>query len=255
MTNFNFYLGDCIEVMGTIKDKSIDFICCDLPFGTSANPKDIVIPFDNLWQHYERIIKDNGCIALFSQGVFYVDLVNSNRKLFRYDLMWNKVLTTGMLNANRMPLRQHEQIAIFYKKLPVYNPQFTEGNPLHSKGRKIYNADYTIKNQNYGKFKVSDDSRAGETKKYPTSILTFAKPHPSIAQHRTEKSIPLLEYLIKTYSNENETVLDNCMGSGTTAVACKNTNRKFIGIEIDEYYFNLSKKRILAHGNDWKAGM
>ena len=228
--------------MKTIPDKSINMILCDLPYGVTQNKLDIVIPLDRLWKQYERIIKDNGAIVLFAQGVFYIDLVNSNRKLFRYDLVWDKQLTSGFLNAKRMPLRQHEQIAVFYKKLPTYNPQFKEGKPLHSKGTSYKDKEH--KNQNYGEFKMTDDNRAGSTQKYPTSILSFAKPHPSIAMHRTEKSIPLLEYLIKTYTNESETILDNCMGSGTTGVACVNTNRNFIGIEITDEYFDIAKKRI-----------
>lgn len=235
--------GDCLEIMKTIPDKSINMILCDLPYGVTQNKLDIVIPLDRLWKQYERIIKDNGAIVLFAQGVFYIDLVNSNRKLFRYDLVWDKQLTSGFLNAKRMPLRQHEQIAVFYKKLPTYNPQFKEGKPLHSKGTSYKDKEH--KNQNYGEFKMTDDNRAGSTQKYPTSILSFAKPHPSIAMHRTEKSIPLLEYLIKTYTNESETILDNCMGSGTTGVACVNTNRNFIGIEITDEYFDIAKKRIL----------
>lgn len=235
--------GDCLEIMKTIPDKSINMILCDLPYGVTQNKLDIVIPLDRLWKQYERIIKDNGAIVLFAQGVFYIDLVNSNRKLFRYDLVWDKQLTSGFLNAKRMPLRQHEQIAVFYKKLPTYNPQFKEGKPLHSKGTSYKDKEH--KNQNYGEFKMTDDNRAGSTQKYPTSILSFAKPHPCIAMHRTEKSIPLLEYLIKTYTNESETILDNCMGSGTTGVACVNTNRNFIGIEITDEYFDIAKKRIL----------
>lgn len=145
MNNIELYNGDCLEVMKTLSDKSIDMILTDLPYGTSQNKADIVIPFEPLWEQYERIIKDNGCIALFAQGLFYVDLVNSNRKLFRYDLVWDKVLTSGFLNAKRMPLRQHEQIAVFYKQLPTYNPQFTEGKPLHGKGTAYKNKD--LKNQ------------------------------------------------------------------------------------------------------------
>lgn len=238
----DLYCGDCLEIMKHIPDKSVDMILCDLPYGTTACKWDTVIPFDKLWKEYERIIKDNGAIVLFAQGIFYVDLVNSNRKLFRYDLVWDKVLTSGFLNAKRMPLRQHEQIAIFYKKLPVYNPQFTEGKPLHSKGVSYMNKE--AKNQNYGRFAMTDDSRSGSTEKYPTSILKFQKPHPSVAKHRTEKSIECLEYLIKTYSNEGNMILDNCMGSGTTGVACKHLNRNFIGIELDEKYFNIAKTRI-----------
>lgn len=237
------YKGNCLEIMTKIPDKSVDMICCDLPYGTTQNKLDIVIPFEPLWEQYERIIKDDGCIALFAQGLFYVDLVNSNRKLFRYDLVWDKVLISGFLNAKRMPLRQHEQIAIFYKKLPLYNPQFTQGKPLHSKG--INYMDKEIKNQNYGNFQHTDDSRKGSTEKYPTSILRFPKPHPSIAKHRTEKSIECLEWLIKTYTNEEDTVLDNCMGSGSCGIACKNTNRKFIGIELDENYFKIAEDRII----------
>lgn len=234
--------GDCLEVMKDISDKSIDMILCDLPYGVTQNKKDIALPLDKVWEQYERIIKDNGAICLFAQGTFYVDLVNSKRKLFRYDLVWDKVLTSGFLNAKRMPLRQHEQIAIFYKKLPTYNPQFSKGKPLHSKGISYKNKE--IKNENYGEFKYTDDKRAGSTDKYPTSILSFTKPHPSIAKHRTEKPVDLLEYLIKTYTNEGETVLDNCMGSGSTGVACVNTNRNFIGIELDEQYYKIACERI-----------
>ena len=242
MSNIELYNGDCLEVMKTLHDKSIDMILTDLPYGLTQNKTDIVIPFEQLWEQYERIIKDNGAIVLFAQGLFYVALVNSNRKLFRYDLVWDKVLTSGFLNAKRMPLRQHEQIAVFYKKLPTYNPQFTEGKPLHGKGTAYKNKD--IKNQNYGKFNATDDIRKGSTEKYPTSIIKFAKPHPSIAKHRTEKSIECLEWLIKTYTNENETVLDSCMGSGSCGVACKNTNRNFIGIELDQHYFDVAKNRL-----------
>lgn len=236
------YNGDCLEIMKSIPDKSIDLVLCDLPYGVTQNKNDIVIPFQPLWEQYERVIKDNGAILLFCQGTFYIDLVSSNRKLFRYDLVWDKKLTSGFLNANRMPLRQHEQIAVFYKKLPTYNPQFTIGSPLHSKGINYKNKD--IKNQNYGQFKVTDDLRAGSTEKYPTSILSFAKPHPSVTKHRTEKPVELLEYLIRTYSNEGDTVMDNCMGSGSTGIACMNTNRNFIGIEIDKKYFDIASSRI-----------
>lgn len=242
MSTINLYNSDCLEIMNTIEDKSIDMICCDLPYGLTQNRLDVVIPFEPLWEQYERIIKDDGCIALFGQGLFYIDLVNSNRKLFRYDLVWDKVLTSGFLNAKRMPLRQHEQIAIFYKKLPIYNPQFTQGKPLHGKGVSYMNKE--LKNQNYGDFHATEDVRKGSTEKYPTSILKFPKPHPSIAKHRTEKSVGCLEWLIKTYTNEGDTVMDNCMGAGSCGIACKNTNRNFIGMEIDENYFKIAKDRI-----------
>ena len=239
---FDLIHGDCLELMKNVNDKSIDMILCDLPFGVTNNHKDITLPMDILWKEYERIIKNNGVIALFAQGLFYVDLVNSNRKLFKYDIIWDKVLSTGFLNAKKMPLRSHEQIAIFYKKPPVYYPQFTEGKPLHSKGINYMNKE--VKNLNYSDFKITDDTRCGETKKYPKSIWKYPKPHPSIAKHATEKSVELLEELIKTYSNENDLILDNCMGSGTTGLACIKTNRNFIGMELDKYYFDLSTERL-----------
>jgi len=236
------YNGDCLEVMKSIPDKCIDMILCDLPYGVTQNKSDIIIPFEPLWKQYERIIKDKGCITLFAQGIFYIDLVNSNRKLFKYDLVWNKILSSGFLNAKRMPLRKHEQVAIFYKKPPIYNPQMTIGKePSHSKGTAFKNKEVT--NNNYGNFEaVEADTET--CLKYPTSILTYQKPHPSVAKHRTEKPITLLEYLIKTYTNECNVVLDNCMGSGSTGMACIRNNRNFIGIELDENYFNIAKERI-----------
>jgi site-specific DNA-methyltransferase (adenine-specific) len=236
------HLGDCLELMKKIPSKSIDMILCDLPYGETNNPNDIPLPLDIVWAEYNRIIKPNGCIALFAQGLFYVDLVNSNRKMFRYDLVWDKVLTSGFLNAKRMPMRQHEQIAIFYRKLPTFNPQFTQGKPLHSKGKNYMNKE--IKNQNYGEFKNTEDLRVGCTEKYPTSILRYAKPHPSCALHRTEKSVECCEWLLKTYSNKGDIVLDNCVGSGTTLRACKNLGRNFIGIELNEKDYNISIERL-----------
>jgi len=237
------YLGDCLELMKNIPDKSIDFICCDLPYGLTQNKKDIALPFDQLWKQYNRIIKDNRAIALFAQGLFYIDLVNSNRKMFRYDLIWDKKLISGFLNAKRQHLRVHEQIAIFSKKQTLYNPIMLEGGkPLHSKGKSYLNKEH--KNENYGKFEMTDDSRAGETLKYPKSILSYQKPHPSKALHRTEKSIELIENLIKTYSNEGDLVLDNCAGSSPCAIAAIKTKRNWIMMEKDEYYYNISKNRI-----------
>ena len=234
--------GNCLELMKDIPDKSIDLILCDLPYGTTRNSWDEVIPFDKLWAQYNRIIKDNGAILLFAQGKFYVNLVSSNMKMFRYDLVWDKELVSGFLNAKRMPLRRHEQVAVFSKHLPTYNPQFTQGKPLHSKGTSYKEKELT--NNNYGDFKATDDDRAGSTEKYPTSIMKFQKPHPSVCVHPTEKPVALLEYLVKTYTNERDVVLDNCMGSGSTGVACQNTNREFIGMELDEDYYKLACERI-----------
>ena len=195
-----------------------------------------------LWTEYERIIKDNGCILLFAQGKFYIDLVNSNRKLFRYDLVWNKILTSGFLNANRQPLRKHEQIAVFYKKQPTYNPQFTIGKALHGKGKNYMDKGFI--NNNYGKFKLQADTRKESIEKYPTSILEFKKVHPSISKHPTEKPVELLEFLIKTYSNKNDLILDSCIGSGSTAIACIKEERNYIGFEIDLEYYETAIKRI-----------
>ena len=234
--------ADCFDVFPFIADKSVDMILCDLPYGTTQNKYDIILPFNKLWEQYERIIKDNGAIVLFGQGLFFVDLINSNRKLFRYDLVWDKQLISGFLNANRMPLRVHENIAVFYKKLPTYNPQYTEGKPLHSKGKSYLNKEH--KNENYGKFEMTDDSRAGSTQKHPKSIISFQKPHPSKSQHRTEKSIEMLEWLIRTYTNENDVVLDNTMGSCTCGIASLKTNRQFIGIEKEKQYYDVAVRRL-----------
>jgi len=243
--NSTLFWADCFDVFPHIPDKSIDMICCDLPYGITQNDKDITLPFDKLWKEYERVIKDNGAIVLFGQGLFFIDLVNSNRKIFRYDLVWDKQLISGFLNANRMPLRVHENIAVFYKKLPKYNPQYTEGKPLHSKGKSFKNK--KPKNQNYGEFQITDDNRAGSTQKYPKSIISFQKTHPSKALHRTEKSIDMLEWLIKTYTDIGDVVLDNTMGSGTTGVACLKSGRKFLGIEKEKDDFDIAVNRFSSY--------
>lgn len=231
--------GDCLELMKDIPDKSIDMILCDLPYGTTQNKWDSVIPLDGLWKQYKRIIKDNGAIVLFGQGKFTAEMMLSEPKLHRYNLIWDKVLSSGFLNANRMPLRSHEDIMVFYKRLPQYNPQKTKGKPNNSKGKPKQN-----ENNNYGHFEFVDNKDELGGMKHPKSIVIFEKPHPSITIHPTQKPVELLEYLIKTYTNEGEVVLDNTMGSGSTGVACVNTNRSFIGIELDENYFNIAKKRI-----------
>lgn len=240
--------GDCLVEMKNIPDKSIDMILCDLPYevlnkGNKSASWDRLLPFDQLWEQYNRIIKDNGAIILFAQGMFTAQLMMSNPNMWRYNLIWDKILTSGFLNAKRMPLRSHEDILVFYKSLPTYNPQMTIGEPLHSKG--ISYKDKELTNNCYGDMKGTDDLRKGSTEKYPKSIIRFQKPHPSCAVHPTQKSEELCEYLIKTYTNEGETVLDNCMGSGTTGVAAIKTNRSFIGIELDDEYFNIAEERIL----------
>lgn len=231
--------GDCLELMKDIPDKSIDMILCDLPYGTTKNKWDSVIPLEELWTQYNRIIKDDGAIALFSQMPFTASLVNSNIKMFRYEWIWEKDNGTGFLNANKMPLKIHENIEIFYKKTPVYNPQMRTGF-------KPYKTFSGRKTTNYGDFDRVETKSSGE--RYPIDIIKFKK---DSGLHPTQKPVALLEYLIKTYTNEGSTVLDNCMGSGSTGVACINTDRNFIGIELDEKYFNIAKERI-EKCNKWE---
>lgn len=232
----------CFNVFNQLSD--IDLVICDMPYGKTRNKWDSVLDLNAVWENIHRITKENAAIIMFAQGVFYVDLVNSNRKEFRYDIIWDKVLPSGHLNARRMPLRTHEQLAVFYKKLPTYNPQMTSGKPLHSVGSR-HNMQIVTgsSNNNYGKF-VQNDNRVGSTDKFPTSIQRFQKPHSSLGIHPTAKPVELLQWLVLTYSNEGDTVLDFCMGSGSTGVACVNTNRNFIGVELNKEYFDKAKERI-----------
>lgn len=232
--------GDCLEAMSNIKDKSVDAIMCDLPYNVTRNKWDQeVIDLDELWGHYNRVIKDDGVIILFGQGFFSAKLMMSQPKLYRYSLVWDKVLKGGFLNANRMPLRQHEDILVFYKKLPKYHPQMVEGRPNNSKG-----ASQKHTNNNYGSYEIQDNRDKLGNLKYPGSIITIPKDHPSIMQHPTQKPVELMEYLIKTYTKEGELILDNTMGSGTTGVAAINLKRSFIGIERELEYFNIAKERL-----------
>jgi len=242
-----FYHGDCLVEMDKIADKSIDMILCDLPYGVlnkgnKSAKWDSVIPFNLLWLQYERIIKDDGLICLTGQGLFTADLMISNRAIWRYNIIWDKVAKTGFLNSKKMPLRQHEDVCIFYKSLPTYNPQMKKCEPHkrnHSKGNMLT----PQKNQCYGNFVETPTIVSDE--KFPTSIVSISKEHKiGHFHHPTQKPVLLMEYLILTYTNESDTVLDNCMGSGTTGVACKKSNRNFIGIEKDENYFNLAVDRI-----------
>ena len=230
--------GDCLELMKEIPDTSIDMILCDLPYGTTKNKWDSVIPLNKLWKSYERIIKDNGAIVLFSQMPFSAELVHSNLKLFKYEWIWQKDNGTGFLNAKKMPLKIHENILVFYKKLPLYNPQMRTGF-------KPYKCKQGRHSTNYGAYEQGHITESnGE--RYPIDIIKFKK---DSGLHPTQKPVELLEYLIKTYTNENETVLDNCMGSGSTGVACINTNRNFIGYELDEKYFKIAEERINEQQN------
>lgn len=228
--------GDCIIEMNNIPDKSIDMILCDLPYGMTKNKWDIVIPFDKLWEQYNRVIKDNGAIILFGNNPFTAELILSNKKYFRYTLVWEKNKFSDFLNSKRKPMKIHEDIVIFYKKQPTYNPQLVVGEPYTR-----WNTQSSVDKQtNYGKIKENVVKNDGT--RLPTTVLKFNRKERPI--HPTEKPVELLEWLIKTYTNEGDTILDNCMGSGSTGVACKNTNRNFIGIELNEEYFNIAKERI-----------
>lgn len=192
--------GDCLEVMRQIDDESIDMILCDLPYGATQNKWDVVIPPDKLWEQYERIIKPNGAIFLFGQDKFTATMMLSNVKLHRYNIIWDKVLKSGFLNAKKMPLREHEDIMVFYKSPPPYNPQMTKGEKNHSKGSAVgKQAEDIHSNRNYGNYTCVQSTDTGM--KFPASIWRFAKPHPSIALHATEKPVDLLRYAIRTYTN------------------------------------------------------
>lgn len=232
MTLYKLFQGDCLEIMRNITSKSIDMILCDLPYGTTKrNEWDCILPYTELWESYKKIIKDNGAILLFSQLPFDKNLAVSNLKMLRYEWIWVKQKGTGHLNSKKMPLKAHENILVFYKKLPIYNPQMRKGTPYICKSGR--------NSSNYDKQKSVITENNGF--RYPIDILEFKSDR---GLHPTQKPVALLEYLIKTYTNENQTVLDNCMGSGSTGVACMNTNRKFIGIELDENYFEIAKNRI-----------
>ena len=228
--------GDCLELMTDIPDGSVDMILADLPYGTTRNKWDSIIPLEPLWEQYERVIKDNGAIVLTAQTPFDKVLGASNLRLLRYEWIWDKRLGTGHLNAKKMPLKRHENILVFYKRLPTYNPQMTEGEP-YDKGFGFGAS------SNYGEQRaVSGKNETGL--RYPTSLLDFSNANRRSKVHPTQKPVALFEYLIKTYTNKGETVLDNVMGSGTTGVACKTLNRNFIGIELDEDYFKIATERI-----------
>ena len=233
--------GDCLELMQSISDGSVDMILCDLPYGITACKWDSVIPFEPLWEQYNRIIKDNGAIVLFGTEPFSTQLKMSNLKHYKYDWIWNKVRGVGFQIAKYRPMQQHEYISVFCNgKLNYY--------PIMEKRDKVK------KSKNYSNSKVcrlqsNDMKERIYTEKYPTSILTYSNASQKGRLHPTQKPTELLEYLIKTYTKEYEVVLDNCMGSGSTGVACKRLNRNFIGIELDKNYFDIAKERIENENN------
>ncbi len=218
-------------------------ILCDPPYGITRNEWDTPVPFGPMWEQYNRIAKENAAVLLFAQPPFSAKLIMSNLKNFRYEWVWKKTLATGFLNAKRMPMKIHENILVFYQKLPVYNPQKRTGFKTETRKKTGY------KSSNYGEVAesclwISDGTR------YPVDVIEFAGvntgKHTESAGHPTQKPVALLEYLIRTYTNEGETILDNCMGSGSTGVACINTGRNFIGIELDSSYFETAENRIEA---------
>lgn len=246
MKNIQLYRGDCLEIMKKIPDQSIDMILCDLPYQITNCDWDQLIPFEPLWEEYHRIIKKKGAIVLFGTEPFSSQLRCSNLKHFKYDWIWEKSKATGFLNAKKRPLVAHEYIHVFYQKQPVYHPQMREGKPYNKGTRKQQTT-----NDVYGTFKPVQVKSEG--KRYPRSVLYFKTAEsegPTF--HKTQKPVSLLEYLIKTYTNENEVVLDNCMGSGSTGIAALNTNRRFIGIELNEAFFQQAKERIETYQHNLK---
>jgi site-specific DNA-methyltransferase (adenine-specific) len=237
--------GDCLEIMKDIEDGSISMILADLPYGTTKAAFDSCIDLDKLWEQYKRIIKTNGAIALFAQTPFDKVLGCSNLKWLKYEWIWEKTQATGFLNAKKMPMKAHESILIFYDKTPTYNPQKTTGHkPINSytKRAKVQN-----KTELYGAVK-EDVSGGGETDRYPRSVLVFPSDKQIMKStpflHPMQKPLALCEYLIKTYTNEGDVVLDNVCGSGTTGVAAKNLNRDYILIEKEERFYDMSRKRL-----------
>lgn len=227
--------------MRDIPDKSIDMILCDLPYGTTQCKWDIIIPFNELWLQYNRIIKDNGAIVLTASQPFTSVLINSNLKMFRYTWVWEKSKATGFLNAKKRPLVAHEDICVFYKKPPIYNPQMTVGEAYNKGVRKQQTEDDV-----YGKFEQVEVKSEGM--RYPRSVQYFKTAESEGKTiHKTQKPVALFEYLIHTYTKEDDIILDNCMGSGTTAIAAINTNRNYIGFELNKEYYELATNRIKNH--------
>ena len=251
------YLGDCLELMRDIPDKSIDMILCDLPYGTTACKWDTIIPFELLWEQYKRIIKDNGAIILTGQEPFSSHLRLSNITMYKYDWVWEKSNPTGMGQANKKPMKYHELISVFYKKQPTYNKQMivresSRIKDAHKSNYKFNVSDLTTGNQQCKSYKDIDSKRYDPNFKNPSSIIKINSLRANSKEwcsHPTQKPVALFEYLIKTYTNESEIILDNCIGSGTTAIACINTGRNFIGIEKDEKYCEIAKNRVLQHSN------
>lgn len=232
-------LGDCLKIMDEIPDQSIDMVLADPPYGTTQCKWDSVIPLEPMWEQLKRVIKPKGVVVMTAQTPFDKVLGSSNLSQLKYEWIWEKTAATGHLNAKKAPMKAHENILVFYSSLPTYNPQKTTGhNPVNSYLKKS-NQD----GECYGKTKSV--AGGGSTERFPRSVLVFSSDKQTNRLHPTQKPVTLMEYLIKTYTNEGETILDFVMGSGTTGVAARNLNRSFIGIELDEGYFDVAKNRIL----------
>ena len=223
--------------MNKIPDKAVDMILCDLPYGTTQCKWDVVIPFDKLWEQYKRVVKDDGAVVLTGAEPFSSFLRLSNLDWYKYDWVWDKVKGTGFLNAKKQPMRNHEIVSVFYKRQPTYNPQKTFG---HDKKVSRRNANHQT--EVYGEMK--NDYVYSSSERYPRSIQVFSTDTQNSSLHPTQKPVALFEYLIKTYSNEGDLILDNCMGSGTTAIACINTKRNYVGFETNKEYFDKSLIRV-----------
>lgn len=240
----NLMQGDCLDRMKEIPDGSVDMILCDLPYGTTACKWDSVIPFAPLWEQYKRVAKKNAAIVLTAAQPFTSALVMSNASMFRYDWCWRKPRGTGHLNAKRQPMRDKEDVLVFYIQQPAYYPQFGKGDPYSAMKGGKHSRVSEAGDTTYGKFMNGAEFRNDNSGiRYPKQVLEFGVVERGTV-HPTQKPVALMEYLIRTYTNEGETVLDNCMGSGTTGVACMNTGRNFIGIEKDETYFKIAEQRI-----------
>jgi len=243
MKRNEIYIGDCLELMPKhIEDKSIDMIFCDLPYVTTQNKWDSLIDLSKLWSEYKRVIKDNGAIVLFAQTPFDKVLGSSNLKMLKYEWIWRKSRPTGHLNANRMPMKAHENILVFYKKPPTYNKQMTIGKPNHVKDGAIRKTKAT--NNNYGHFENVEQKKTNL--KNPVTVLAFKQQDPNKILHPTQKPLDLIEYMIKTYTNEGDLILDNTAGSGTTGLGAKNLKRDYIMMEQDPDIYEIACKRLLT---------
>jgi site-specific DNA-methyltransferase (adenine-specific) len=237
------FLGKCLDIMATFSDNCVDMVFCDLPYGTTQNKWDTLIPFDELWEQYHRIVKENGAIVLTAQSPFDKILACSNLKNFRYEWIWEKNKATGHLNAKKMPMKAHENVLIFYKKLPTYNPQKTTGHKPFGAVKPKFNIPEPKEKRNYNHVANTFGNDGNTTDRYPRSVQKFKVINNDdvLKFHPTQKPVEMIEYFIKTYSNPGDVVLDNCMGSGSTCIACISTNRKYIGIEADEDYYEKAK--------------